>query len=58
MKIVDADVVWVPVCEYNQDKSNVGHVRVEHHDLNWQRTRGDFWEPAASAFNMPICDFA
>jgi hypothetical protein len=46
MKMIEADVVWVPNREWNADAPNRGAVRVERHGSHWQRTWGDYWMPA------------
>ena len=52
MKMTEADIVWVPDLEWNNDAPNRGAVRVERHGLNWQRTEGDRWIPATSLGEM------
>jgi hypothetical protein len=51
MKITEADVIWVPVLK-DHPLPHAGTVRVEHHMSGWQRTEGDRWMPAASAFEV------
>lgn len=50
MKLTEADVIWTPtartVARY------AGCIRVEPHNSHWQRTDGDFWMPAAKAWNI------
>ena len=48
MKMIEADVVWMPDREWNSSAPNRGAVRVERHGSHWQRTRGDRWMPATS----------
>ena len=48
MKLVDADVIWVPINKSNMDAPNSGSVPVEKHRSGWQRTKGDRWMPAKS----------
>jgi hypothetical protein len=61
MKLADADVIWVPIHEYNMDAPNLGSVRVEEHLSGWQRTKGDgtgLFRPLVAPFESasgPFC---
>jgi hypothetical protein len=50
MKITEADVVWTPA---HYGDPGAGSIRVERHGSGWQRTPGDRWMPAATAFEYP-----
>ena len=51
MKMTDADIIWTPIFEGEDDVPNRGSVRVERHGCGWQRGRGDRWMPGTSLNN-------
>jgi hypothetical protein len=58
MKLIEADVIWTPVWSADDlakypdlDGDYPGMVRVELHGSHWQRTRGDRWAQAATAWD-------